>query len=139
MTQILGGPEHATCERSIEIAQRRQAGHGLVPEPGDRLQPGGHLRQLRHLIARQAEGGFALQEGPAGEALVQLLERVAHGRPHPVLLVGVVGPGNRLALPPGRRQAGKVIAAGAIGGVGKPRVVAGQLNGDLAIGLGSDR
>ena len=134
--QVLRGVEGARPEVGVELAQRHQPGGRAVAPAGQRLQPLGHLVQLRHVVGRQREGGLGREELRVRVLLVLGRELGRDQAPDALLLVGVVDRRHRLARPVRQGCRGDVPAARPVGGIGEAGVVLTQVHLHLTVGVG---
>ena len=70
VADVLGGVEHAVGQRPVELAQRHEPRRRVVAKARERLEPGGHLVELRDAVLRQPEARLRLEELAHGVALV---------------------------------------------------------------------
>ena len=136
VAQVLRRVEDAVGERAVELLQRHEPGRGVEREPGQALQAGGHLVELRHAILGQRQRGLRVAERAAGEPVVLRGELAADGAPDLVLGLGVLDARHRHPRAPGERGGGDLVAPPAVLRVVCAGVVVGQMDLDPVRALG---
>ncbi len=138
VAQVLGGVEDGVGEGAVEIAQRGQAGDGVVAERRERLEAAADLGELGDVVGGQAEFFLGLQERPAGVGVVERLQLAGDDPPHVVLDDRVVGPGDGVPGLPVDGQGGEVVAPLAVRGVPEPGVIGAEDDLDLTLPVAHD-
>jgi hypothetical protein len=136
---VLGRVEHAVAERAQEVAQRDQAGGGVVGPAGQGLQPLGDLVELRDVVDRELEPAGGLAEVGARVLLVLGRQLARDDPPDLVLGLGVLDARGGLAGLPGDGLRGDVVAPVAVDGIAGAGMVARELDGDRAVLVLGDR
>ena len=133
MAHVLGRVEGALGQRAIELAQRNEPCRRHVVEAGDRAQVLADEVEARHAVGRQVERLLGLEELADRKPLVLGGELAADGAPHLLLVVVVLDGRRGLARLPGERQGGDVVAALAVDGVVRARMVVREVDLDVAV------
>jgi hypothetical protein len=136
VANVLSGVKEPLRQRTVELAQRHQAGGRQVPKPGDRLQALAHQVEAGHAVHGKIERLLGLDELADRKALVLGRELAADRAPHVLLGLGVLNGGRRFTKLPCEGERGDLTAPPPVLRVAGARVVGGEVNGDLAVGSG---